>query len=466
MAGSTVTIAGDSAAAVSEHTHAPPEVLDGDEPTTETTSISGGSAASLLSMVGGNAALFVGVLIIARVLGPGGRGSVAFLTVLAQVAGYLAPFGVTEGTYYFVARRPEARPKLLANLLVAVLIGAFIVATIVVGALVAVPVLRPSGIGTPELLVLALAIVTVALAQAGVMCMKGCRLFRQEAMITAATLWLYPLLLLAVSSASNLTAASALGAWAVTFGISSVGLYAVLIFRFGIARPTWPMLRESVHFGSRAWVGSIARFLNFRVDQIVVVFIASEATLGIYAVAVNCSELLFYVPGAVAWVLVPFVARPEEDHTPRRTLHVARGVILLTGVSIVVAALAGPWLLPILFGPAFQASVMPFLLLLPGAFGFVFMAIFSSGLIAASSPGRSSLGALVSVPVMVSLDFALIPPFGASGAAAAASVGLIAGGVAALAAYRSRHVFPWRAVVPQWDDVLDIVVAARRVVTR
>ena len=108
---------------------------------------------------------------------------------------------------------------------------------------------------------------------------------------------------------------------------------------------------------------------------------------------------------------------------------------------------------------------MPFLLLLPGAFGFVFMAIFSSGLIAASSPGRSSLGALVSVPLMVALDFALIPPFGASGAAAAASVGLIAGGVAALAAYRSRHAFPWRAVVPGWDDALDIVVVARRVVT-
>ena len=43
-------------------------MLDGDEPTTETSSISRGSAASLLSMIGGNAALFVGVLIIARVL--------------------------------------------------------------------------------------------------------------------------------------------------------------------------------------------------------------------------------------------------------------------------------------------------------------------------------------------------------------------------------------------------------------
>ena len=80
-----------------------------------TGSISGGSSAWFLSQVGGNAALFVGVLIIARVLGPGGRGSVAFLTVLAQVMGYLAPFGISEATLVFVSKKPDARPRLLAT---------------------------------------------------------------------------------------------------------------------------------------------------------------------------------------------------------------------------------------------------------------------------------------------------------------------------------------------------------------
>jgi O-antigen/teichoic acid export membrane protein len=429
-------------------------------------SISSGSTASLLSQVGGNAGLFVGVLIIARTLGPDGRGSVAFLTVLAQVAGYLAPFGASEGTFSFVARRPAARPRLLANLLLAATTGAVVVGAIVVGFLLTFSALRPGNIGTADVLALGLAIVTVALSQAAVQCMKGCRLFWEEAMVTATVAWLYPAALLTVSAVSQLTVTAAILAWAGTFAVSSLILFALMIYRFGIGRPGWDLLQETFHFGSRAWIGSLARFLNFRVDQIVVVFIGSAAMLGIYAVAVNCSELLLYLPGAVAWVIVPFVTRVDADNAVRRTLHVARGVIVVTFVSTAAAALVGPWLIPILFGAEFKASVVPFLLLLPGAFGFVFTAIFSSGLMAALLPGRSSLGALVSVPVGVALDFVLIPPFGASGAAAAASAALIASGITALVAYRSHHAFAWGSVVPRWDDVLDIFVSARRVVAR
>lgn len=434
----------------------------GEAPAPETGSISSGSAAWLLLQLGGNAALFVGVLIIARVLGPGGRGSVAFLTVSAQVMGYLAPFGVSEATLVFAAKRPYARPKLLANLLLAASAGAVVAAVLLIGLLVGVPTIRPTGIGTVELLSLGLAIVAAATAQASQQFMTGCGLFRQQAMITASAFWLYPLALLTICGLSNLTVASAILAWAAAVGTWSVGSYMLLISRFGIARPAWSLLRESLRFGLRAWIGSLARFLNFRVDQLFVAFIASEATLGIYAAAVNVSELLLYLPVAAGWVIVPFVAQAGAHGGPGRTLHVVRGVLLLTCVSAVVAAVGGPMLLPLLFGPQFSTSEVPFLLLLPGAVGFVFIAIFSSALIALSSPGLSSLGALVALPVGVALDFALIPAFGASGAAAAASVALIAGGAAALTAYRSRNPFAWRSLVPGWGDAADIVFAARR----
>ena len=141
-------------------------------------------------------------------------------------------------------------------------------------------------------------------------------------------------------------------------------------------------------------------------------------------------------------------------------------MILLTCAGALVAALVGPWLLPILFGSAFQAAVVPFLLLLPGALGFVFMSIFSSGLIGSAAPGRSSLGAIVALPVGVALDFLLIPRYGASGAAAAASAALIAGGATALIAYRSRHAFALRAVIPGRADALAIFTSIRRVLTK
>lgn len=438
----------------------------GDGVAPETGSISSGSTAGLLAQIGGNAGLFAGVLVIARVLGPGGRGAVAFLTVLAQVIGYLAPCGVSEATFVFAAQRPSARPKLIANILLVAFSGAVVGALILVGSLLLIPGIRPSRVGLPELLLLGLAIVAAAMAQAGQLFMTGCSLFRQQAMIAAVAPWLYPAVMLAVWAVSGLGVAGAILAWTTAFGASSVGFYAVLVSKFGIARPDWALLRESFRFGLRAWIGSLARFLNFRVDQVFVAFLASEVTLGIYAVAVNVSELLFYVPIAAGWALVPFVARGGVDQSPRRTLHVVRGVLLLTCTGAIVAAAVGPWLIPLMFGPEFRPSVVPFLLLLPGAIGFVFIAIFSSALIASASPGLSSLGAVAALPVGVALDFALIPFFGASGAAAAASAALIAGGLAAITAYRSRNAFAWRSLVPGWSDALDIVVAARRLIGR
>ena len=372
---------------------------------------------------------------------------------------------MTEGTFYFVAKKPEARPKLLANLLVAVSIGAFTVAAIVVGALVTFPVLRPSGIGTPELLALGLAIVAVAMAQAGVMCMKGCRLFRQEAMITAATLWLYPLLLVAVSSASDLTAAGALvvvgnDLWylvgralrgadsQIRDRASKLGhASGVSSFRrAGMGRQSRavPELPRRPDHGRLHRLRSNARNLRRRRQLLgIAVLCARSSRLGPRPVRRQPRRRSH----AAAYATRRTRCDPGDGRKHRRC-SIGRSLAAPDSVRFCVPSVRhaipapAPWSVRLrLHGDLLK------------------------WVIAASSPGRSSLGALVSVPLMVALDFALIPPFGASGAAAAASVGLIAGGVAALAAYRSRHAFPWRAVVPGWDDALDIVVVARRVVT-
>ena len=55
------------------------------------------------------------MLILARALGPTGRGTIAFITVTALVAARLAGLGITEATTVFVARRVEARGALLVN---------------------------------------------------------------------------------------------------------------------------------------------------------------------------------------------------------------------------------------------------------------------------------------------------------------------------------------------------------------
>ena len=134
--------------------------------------------------------------------------------------------------------------------------------------------------------------------------------------------------------------------------------------------------------------------------------------------------------------------------------------MLVSFGSVLVGAALGPLLLPLVFGDAFAESVTPFLLLLlPAALGYVALSILSSALVASGAPGRSSLGPLVSLVVATAVDFALIPRYGASGAAAAASIGYLAGGGTALVLYRGWATFSWRTLLrPQRAD-LDLLRA-------
>jgi O-antigen/teichoic acid export membrane protein len=437
----------------------------GEPPTgvASTATVATGSARLFWAQVVGNAGLFVGVLLIARALGPSGRGTVAFISVTSLLLAWIARFGVGEATVVFAAQRPRTRPVLLANILVFAATASSVSAALVCGALVLAPSVRPPGLGGAELTALGLSVLAAALADAGYKFVAGCSRFRLHALVTTTTSWAYAVGIAVVWAAFGLTAARAAFAWAAVHGLRALVLFSASALAVGLRPPGLSLLGDSMRFGLRAWVGTLADDLNFRVDQIILAVIASEAALGIYAVAVNAYEVLLYLPGAAATALVPLIAGSPRGMRAERTLHAFRSVALVTAASAVVAALLGPALLPIAFGSSFDGSVVPFLLLLPGVLGALLLAIFTSALVASSAPGLSSLGPLASLFVGLALDFALIPPFGASGAAAAASAAFIAGGMTAVLAYRTRELFRWRELVlPRRGDleILRALVAA------
>jgi O-antigen/teichoic acid export membrane protein len=431
-------------------------------PVRELDPVAGGSAVLFWSKIAGNAGFFVAVLILARALGPSGRGTIAFITVTALVAAKLAGLGIGEATTVFVARRPEARGPLLTNAVAFLLGSAFLAAAVACGALVLLGDDRPAGVGAPELAVIAGATLVAALSEGGYCFLLGCGRLRPLALVTATASWVYPLLLLAIWSTAGLTVLRAAVAW---LAAESVRMFAYLgqsLRGHTLSRPEPVLLVEAVRFGVRAWVGSLARFLNFRTDQILMGFLASEAALGVYAVAVNGSEVLLYLPAAMATALLPAAARAEAGLRTKQALRAFRSAALVTGAAAIVAALLGPPLLPVVFGEAFDASVAPFLWLLPGALGFTAMVVFSNALVAHSAPGASSVGPLVSLVVGIGLDLVLIPRFGASGAAAAASAAFLAGGFTALLVFRRRSPFAWRSLVlPRRGDLAVFGALAR-----
>ena len=424
-------------------------------------SVARDSALLLWAKIAGNAGFFVAVLMLARGLGPSGRGTIAFITVTALVLARVAGFGVGEATTVYAAKAPERRGALLSNVVLFMLASSLLAAGLACAALLVLGG-EPVGVGRPELALLAAGTLASALVEAGAAFLLGCGRIRRLAYITATASWVYPLLLAAVWLIGGLTVAGAALAWLATEALRAGRLLRHSADGLDVVGPRLGLLIEEVRFGIRAWVGSFARFLNFRIDQILMGLLTTEAALGIYAVAVNASEVLLYLPAATATALLPAASRVDASRRGRQTLQAFRSAALVTTGAVVIAAILGPLLLPVVFGAAFTGSVGPFLWLLPGALGFVAMVVFSNSLMASRSPGLSSFGPVVSLVVGVGLDLVLIPRFGATGAAAAASTAFLAGGAVALAAYAHRNPFAWRALLLPRRDDLEVLRAIAR----
>jgi O-antigen/teichoic acid export membrane protein len=405
------------------------------------------------AQVAGNAGYFASVLMLARGLAPHDRGAVAFVTVSALVISSLASFGAAEATKVFVARRPADRPRLLSNVVLASACGALTGGGIACGALLALGDARPSGVGRVELTAIVAGATAGAIALAAMAFLQGCSRFVAYSRVLAAGPWAYAVLVGALLAGPGLSVGRAVTAWVAAQAVAAVVLVAAALHGVGFGRPDARLMRESIGFGLRAWLGGLAHLLNARVDQVLLGLLASQAALGTYAVAVNGSEVLFYLPSAVATALLPVVARSDAAAGVERTLRVFRAVMVVTLAAVLVAAALGPVLLPLVFGEAYAGSVEPFLWLLPSAFGFAASAVFSNALLASGAPALSSLGPVVSLAVGVALDLVLMPTLGAVGAAIAASVALLAGGAVAVVAYGVRAGLRPGALIPRRADV-------------
>jgi O-antigen/teichoic acid export membrane protein len=415
--------------------------------------IAGNSLRVLGAQVAANTGYFVSVLVLARGLHPSDRGAVAFVTVSALLLSGLAGLGTAQATSVFAAQRPAARPRLLSNAVLAGAGGGVVGGGLACAALVALGDARPAGLGAVELTAIALGAVAGAVGLAGVAFLEGCSRFRAYSRLLAVGPWLYALLISGVWAGWGLTVERAAVAWVIAQSVAAVLICGAAARNTGFGRPDPRLLAETIRYGVRAWMGGLANVLNARVDQVLLGLLATEAALGTYAVAVNASEVLFYLPAAVSTALLPAVARSAGRDRVEDTPRVFRAVMLVTLAAVGTAAVLGPLLVPLVFGAAYAGSVEPFLWLLPSAIGYVARAVFSSALLASGAPGLSSLGPVTSLAVGIALDLVLIPRLGATGAAVAASAALLCGGAVSAVAYGVRSGLRASALVPRRADI-------------
>ncbi|MBI4241772.1 MAG: polysaccharide biosynthesis C-terminal domain-containing protein, partial [Candidatus Rokubacteria bacterium] len=173
--------------------------------------------------------------------------------------------------------------------------------------------------------------------------------------------------------------------------------------------------------GSRSYLSSLFAFLIIRSDMLLVNYFLGAAQAGIYAVAVNLTDLLLVFPTAVGTMLFPRVsARPEDEGslTAAACRHTAAG---MTVFCLVAGVLAQPLIL-LLYGRAFGGAAAPFLLLLPGILALSLEIIFMNDLAGRGLPPIVIVVPAVGLVLNLILNLAFIPRFGLLAAAASSSL--------------------------------------------
>ena len=400
------------------------------------------------------AALSLGnVLLVAKILGPTGRGTVALMTAIAYLTSQLATLGVQWASGNYAGSEPRTRPALATNaLLLAALLGG-IASAIVAGLIAVVP--SVGGQVDPTMRWIALAVIPWLVLQnyliVLVLADYAFRAFNTAMLLIPITNVTVNGLLAALGL---LTATRAFSTWVGAELLATAVLAIYLQSRLaGFGRPDARLARRTLIFGLKAHLGRSLLLGNYRLDQWIVGAVAGARELGLYSVAVAWAESLFYLPTALQTVQRPDVVRASRGKAGQMAATAFRAVTLASTPLVVGLILAAPFLCVTIVGQQFQGSVCQLRILAPGAFGIIALKLLGNALTAQGKPLLESAAIAIAFATTLVLDILLIPTHGGLGAAIASTAAYTIGGVAVALTFSRGLGLRLRELTPRSKEV-------------
>jgi O-antigen/teichoic acid export membrane protein len=156
----------------------------------------------------------------------------------------------------------------------------------------------------------------------------------------------------------------------------------------------------------------------------------------------------------VAIVLLTNITAGDRENAARLTPIVCRNTMLVTGVAAIVAALIVDLWLPAVFGSKYQASVEPYLWLLPGMVAIAGAKILGAYVFSRGLPIINFWIAVANLAITTPITVALLLIYDVPGAAVGTSIGYVL--MLAMTAYAYSRLSDnpvYDALMPRRADV-------------
>ncbi len=360
-------------------------------------------------------------VIVARILGPEGRGHYAVALAVGAIGMQLGNLGLHTSNTYYVSRDRSLLPFLVSNTLLVSFVFGGACTLLAAAAFYFWPRLAPL---QGHLLTLALISIPIGLAY----------LLFQNLLIGIQEVRIFNIIELS-SKALNVALITAviLFQWVNVESIFCSQLIALLAaFLWSLEQlrkklsawrpPSIELLKSHLGYGFRSFLASFGAFLVLRLDLLLVQYILGAKQAGFYSIAGTMADMVYLLPTVTGTILFPKLSAMTNDRD--KWEYVKRVTILMGGVMMIIctlgAILVKPFIL-LLFGSPFLPAVPAFIWLMPGI---VFWANSTFPLLYLQSTGmpRQVLyiwGLLISMNV--TLNFLFLGKWGIVGAAAISS---------------------------------------------
>lgn len=362
-------------------------------------------------------------IVIARTLGPQGRGDVAVLLLSPMLLVRLGGLNLGKASIYLVGQKKiPFSSAFWAALLASVSVGGILASLglIAYGSPVGESIFE--GMASREV-VLALCLAPLLLYWDYLQDLQ--RATNHLAMYNWMVIQHFGvnlLLIVALAVFFDLSAMGAVVAYAIALSLSiTTGFVSLLIAEkpfldFEIVSIA-ASLRAMAAYGSQIHLLTVVNFLGYRFDIFLVKGLLDSTAVGYYSVATNVAGMLWFLPDSVGVVLLPKLARMGSERAARFTPLVARTVLLaMLGMGLIAFVFASP-VVTLLYSAEFLPAVAPLRILLIGVVVFCLYKVFSRDLIARGKALLTSVAMGSCVIVAIGLNLILIPRLGIEGAA-------------------------------------------------
>jgi len=308
----------------------------------------------------------VTTVVVARLLGPAGRGLYAVAVATSAVGVQLGNLGLHTANVHFAARNPQSLPGLLGN----TLIVGFGLGSLVSTALAIIALTSPQTIPIHGVLLI-LTLVGIPLGIAYLLIqdlMLGMHDVRGYNLVEVVNKSVPLVLMMCVFVAHQASVAS-------LFATTLAALVAGSMWsmhRLESKLQNWPMpslalFRETIHYSLRTYLVTLFAFMVLRADLFMVLKMLGAEQAGYYSIASSMADVVGTLAVVVGTVLLPRLSSLSDVGAKLRlTYKVMYGVgTTLLSLLLIACVLAKP-AVRLLFGNVFEPSAVTFVLLAPG----------------------------------------------------------------------------------------------------